>query len=286
MTRSSASGILASSRRIVADVGVVSSIYSAFGYYGARRAYQLPGRWLVTALGDLGFPEMTVRQALFRMVRSGELTTRMQGRNKFYRPAPEATPEVHAASDRMHRADWSRWDGQWTIVYLTATVGQGNERERLHDFLYDEGFAWIGPGVFLHPRDRVASITAGARNLDLAHGIEMFRARRVASDHREFAARHWDLAGLHKQYEHFIREYAALESAAPGLPDRVAFVLRFALAFEFLKIAWRDPELPSRLLPAQWSGGRAQELVLALDQALLPAATAHADALMAATRAR
>src|SRR4051794_19888621 len=137
---------LAPFRQTVVEAPVSYSIYSAFSFYGRRRGSELPGSWIVAALGDLGHRAAAVRQTLYRMEGSEELASRTEGRNKFYRLTPAAAAEADAGLDKILRGDEGSWDGQWTIVQFYAGSEQRVERERLRELLITEGFAPIGPG--------------------------------------------------------------------------------------------------------------------------------------------
>jgi phenylacetic acid degradation operon negative regulatory protein len=82
----------------------------------------------------------------------------------------------------------------------------------------------------------------------------------------------WDLDGLVRQYRTFLRRYEPRARRPHELDPLLAFGLRFALVFDYLEIAWSDPELPAALLPDHWPGARARDLAGALYRALLPGA--------------
>src|SRR5262249_49453954 len=156
------------------------------------------------------------------------------------------------------------------------------ERERLREVLRAEGFAAIAGGVYVHPRDRARRLLDAARGHDVRDMIEVFRASRVDSetiDDRAFVARHWDLDALATRYEEFVRRYEPIARYAPTLPMKSAFVLRFAIVFDYLEVAWADPELAPSLLPVKWAGARARELARDLYRQLLPQALAFGDSL-------
>jgi phenylacetic acid degradation operon negative regulatory protein len=275
---------LSSFRQSVTDAPVSYSIYSAFSFYSPRHRYELPGAWLVTALGNLGHGAAAIRQSLYRMEGSAELTSRSEGRNKFYRLSPAARAESEAGLSKILSPESGPWDGEWTITYLHAGPERATARERLRELLNTEGFALIGPGLFIHPRDRVARVTRAAQGHDASDIIEVFRGNRIATDHRAFAAAHWDIDGLSARYGVFVDRFGGVESSVSSIDDEAAFVLRFAVVFAYLEVAWRDPELPLDLLPRAWAGTKARSLAARLYNALLPGAIAYADAVMSGLR--
>ena len=69
-------------------------IYSAWSFYATRRGGELPGPWILEALGSLGRSSGSVRQTLFRMERDQELNSRRVGRMKYYWLTVSAQQEI------------------------------------------------------------------------------------------------------------------------------------------------------------------------------------------------
>jgi phenylacetic acid degradation operon negative regulatory protein len=271
-------------RSVVTDAPVSYSVYSAFSFYGARRGNELPGTWLVSALGALGHETAAVRQTLYRMESSRELESRVAGRVKFYRLSPAARAEAEAGLAKIMDDDSQPWDGQWTLVLFRPGSEDRVERERLREVLRAEGFASVGGGLYLHPRDRVVRLLGAARGHGVRDMLEVFRGPRVQpddDDDRAFVARHWNLDAIAARYEAFVGRYEPIALNKTALPLETAFVLRFAVVFDYLEAAWQDPELTPALLPAKWAGARARRLARDLYRRLLPGALAFGDSLLA-----
>lgn len=98
--------------------------------------------------------------------------------------------------------------------------------------------------------------------------------------HAALAARHWNLDQIEARYEAFTARYTSLIRSAASLPQESAFVLRFAVVFDYLEVAWQDPDLAPSLLPAKWAGTRARRLARELYRRLLPGALAFGDSLL------
>jgi phenylacetic acid degradation operon negative regulatory protein len=269
-------------REVITDAPVSYSIYSAFSYYGERCGGELPGPWLVRAIGQLGHATAAIRQTLYRMEGTRELDSRLQGRTKFYRLTPTARAEMHAGLAKIMPVDVEPWDGRWTVVHVARGSDDSVDRERLLDIVRAEGFALIGSGLYLHPRDRASGVTEAAEQSGVRGLLEVFRAARIGSDApRDVVARYWDLSGLSTQYDRFVARYRPLLTDRRALQPAMAFVIRFAVVFDFLETAWSDPMLAPELLPNAWSGHRAQRTAQRLYERLLPGAMVHADHLMA-----
>jgi phenylacetic acid degradation operon negative regulatory protein len=255
-------------------------VYSSFGFYARRRGMELAGTWLVAALADLGVPPTTTRKTLWRMEREGELTSRRAGRSKFYRASPLAWAEIESGGDKILRAPAGTWDGRWTLVSYAFEAEERVERERIKAVLDAEGFGVIGPGAFLHPRERGGRILAAAEEQGMGTRLRVFRgARLVGVSDAELAGSLWDLREYARRYRRFVRGFYPLAGRAGTLAPETAFAARFAVVLAYLDAAWPDPELPSSLLPPDWPGPTARALAAKLYRALLPAALDHGDAI-------
>jgi phenylacetic acid degradation operon negative regulatory protein len=258
-------------------------VYSSLGFFGSRRGGALPGLWFTRSLGSLGIGEATVRQTLWRMEKSGELEVRRRGRTKLYAGSPSTLAVIEAGTEKMLGPVEGPWDEEWTLVHFQFDAEDRNARDLVRDVLQVEGFARLGPGVYVHPRDRAARVTRAVGEMGLARHLNAFRGRRfVPGNDARFARRLWDLAGISERYRRFVRRYEPLSKVDSAAWHREeAFAVRFALVFDYLEVAWDDPELPTELLPDRWPGAKARSLVRRLYHALLPASIARADEILA-----
>jgi phenylacetic acid degradation operon negative regulatory protein len=243
----------------------------------------LPGLWFTRALVSLGIEEAAVRQALWRMEKSGVLEVRRRGRTKLYAGSPATLAVIEAGTEKMLGPLEGQWDGAWTLVHFQFDAEDRNARDLVRDVLQVEGFARLGPGLYVHPRDRAARVTRAVGEMGLARHLNAFRGRRSAPENDpRFARRLWDLAGICERYRRFVRRYEPLSKVDSAAWHREeAFAVRFALVFDYLEVAWDDPELPAELLPDGWPGAKAKRLVRRIYQTLLPASIAHADEILA-----
>jgi phenylacetic acid degradation operon negative regulatory protein len=220
------------------------------------------------------------------MEREGELVARRGGRVKRYRATPLAWAEIESGTDKILRPPPARWDGRWTLVSYGFDADERVERERIRAVIDAEGFGAIGPGVFVHPRDRGGRILTAAEEQGIVGRIRVFRGpRRGGGPDADFVREVWDLAESARRYRRFLAGFAALADRAAALPPAVAFAARFAVVLAFLRAAWPDPELPPSLLPRDWPGPEARDLAARLYRTLLPRALAHGDAIRDRVRA-
>jgi phenylacetic acid degradation operon negative regulatory protein len=258
-------------------------VFSSFGFYGRRRGGELPGVWLLEALGLLAVEPVTVRKTLYRLESSGELQSRKTARHKLYRPGPYMWAAIDAGAERLTTTPDPDWDGEWTVVHTGFRQDQRAEREQVRTVLGSEGFSTLGPGVYVRPRVRAGRLLDALEAGRLRHHVTVFRGRLESEEAPRLVARCWDLAGLSRRYSAFIRRYRPLLS--DSLERRWAgadgLALKFAVVLDYLDIAWPDPELPMDLLPRGWPGDEARDLARALNGRLLPLAVELGDEVMA-----
>lgn len=266
--------------RTLLDAPVSNFVYSSLSFFATVRGGELPGRWFVEALAEVGCDEAAVRKTLHRMEGSGELIGRREGREKLYQPTGYARGEITAGTEKIFREP-EAWDGRWTVIHARFESGERLHRDRLQALLDVEGFAALGPGVYLHPRPR------GLRVLDavdetVRSRLDVFRGDRLGRESDEtFIARHWDLPGLANRYREVDERLSRIESAVQrGIADVEAFRLRFEVVIHFLRVAWDDPDLPPDLLPGGWPGTKARRLATELYRRLLPGARRFGDAIL------
>lgn len=265
----------------ISNVPASYFVYSSFSFFGIQRNGELPGAWFVRALGDAGRTEATVRQTLYRMEREEELTTRRVGRVKFYAPSAYALAEISAGSQKIFAPVAREWDGQWTLVHVgLRTPALAKHRERVVALLAVEGYARLDANTFAHPNAPVERLM-NALDARARHGVTVVRGQLASVDTTATLVSHWRLGTLRQRYLRAISKLERLHRIAQQrLSDRDAFLLRFAVVFDHLRVAWDDPGLPPELLAADWPAERARKLAADLYERLLPAAIRYADALL------
>jgi phenylacetic acid degradation operon negative regulatory protein len=217
------------------------------------------------------------------MERSGELTGRPGGRQRFYRFTPLAQAEARLGLARIMEPLPRAWDRRWTVVQLRFSSRQRTERERVVAALHAGGFRSPMPGVFMHPRGLIGEMESIATEVGHEH-VMVFSGRRVGGpDDGAFVRGLWDVEGLERRYRSFLLTWRG-DTRRRQWRNEEAFAARFALVFSYLDIAWNDPELPATLLPARWPGGRARAMARQLYRRLQPEALQLCQALLAGSK--
>ena len=267
--------------KTVCEAPIRNLVYSCLGAYGDRRAGELAGPWFTTAFEAIGHAPQAVRLALFRMVSNAGLQVRKSGRVNFYRLAPFGRAGIEAGNEMLFGERERDWDGRWTIIHFHFRTGDRLSRDHIRSILTLEGFGRLGPGLYLHPRDRGSRVLRAMEADADGHidGVSVFRSRCVGGrTDAELVRRLWDLDGLNAGYGRFLCSVGPLrDRIAATCTNREAFFYRIGLVLSYLQVGWSDPEIPESLLPAGWLGYEAHRMARRLYEDLLPRTLAHGD---------
>jgi phenylacetic acid degradation operon negative regulatory protein len=202
----------------------------------------------------------TARQAIARTAAAGLVASERTGRQVRWALTP---PAIHLLSEGAARiyefgTRQEEWDGRWLIVLASVPEANRHLRYRLRVGLEWQGFAALGPGLWICPWvDREAAAVAVLADLGLAGDALSFRAiPGVVGALEKRAAAVWDLDEVAASYRAFIE---STRSKAPASPVE-AFVALATLVHDWRHFPGTDPALPARLLPPDWPGRAAASL--------------------------
>ncbi|XVQ12759.1 PaaX family transcriptional regulator [Spirillospora sp. CA-255316] len=256
-----------------------SALFDLYGDHLRERGGKAPVASLVRLLAALDVAAPAVRTAVSRMVRQEWLEPvrieREAGGGSApvpgYALTPRAVRRLDEAAHRVYR-DLGPWDGHWHVL-VVERVRERARRERLVAGLAYLGYARLDETTWIGPRANP--------ELDPLLAAESVRAERFRSvyegDAHGLVARAWDLDGLARSYQRWLDDAAALLEGAPADTDERAFAVRSRLVHEWRKFLFRDPGLPSDLLPAGWPGARAARFFDEAAARLLPPASRFVD---------
>ena len=216
---------------------------------------------LIRLCAPFGVGERLVRTSAARLAQLGWFATRRAGRRSEYRLTAGGRQRFREATRQIYgRGPPAGAESAWTLLVLPA---RGAVSATLRTELRWRGFGAIQPRLWAHPAlEDEASLARLAR----AHGALLLRATGAATTERRLVARGWSLRELTLRYRRFLRRFGAVERALSRgvVPSRTAFIVRTLLVHEYRKIHLQDPQLPARLLPSPWVGGRAFDLAARL----------------------
>ena len=236
----------------------------------------VPMRALNQLLELFGVGESTSRVVLSRMRREGWFTTCRDGRQTSYALTARSIKLLDEGRARIFERGRDNWDGIWRMVIYAVPEESRAERDRVRRALAWHGFGPLAAATWISPHPRLEEVREALAGLS-ATRTDLLESRALsrAAD-REMAFRCWDLDGLARDYTELISEYSQLPDAAAlaEVPGPEALRRQVKLVASYRALPFRDPDLPSALLPEGWQGRRAHTLFLTAHDALHGAASA------------
>jgi phenylacetic acid degradation operon negative regulatory protein len=246
-----------------------SLVFDLFGdhlrYHGGRAQTQALCRLL--EVFDVGEP--TARIALARMRREGWFDTHREGRQVVYTLADKTWQLLDEGRARIFERTHPRWDGQWRMVIYALSEQDRTERERLRRTLSWLGFGSLTTATWISPHERFDQVEAALADTSATIDLLTCRSRDRSND-LDMVERSWDLKALSRDYQDLVHSLESLPPAPElaALAGRDALRLRIELVSSYRHFPFRDPDLPTELLPSDWPGYRAHELFVAAHEAL------------------
>ena len=246
------------------------------------RGEGVPMRALNRLLEVFGVGESTSRVVLSRMRREGWFTTSRDGRQTSYALTGRSIRMLDEGRTRIFDRGRDDWDGVWRMVIYAVPEESRGERDRVRRTLAWHGFGPLAAATWISPHPRLETVREDLADLS-ATRIDLLESRSLsrAAD-REMAFRCWDLEGLGRDYLKLVSAYEQLPAAAElaALPGSSALRRQVELVASYRALPFRDPDLPSALLPEGWQGRRAHTLFLTAHDALHGAASAYVRAIL------
>jgi phenylacetic acid degradation operon negative regulatory protein len=244
-------------------------IFNLFGDYVNPRSASVWTSGIVAVLGVLGVSERATRSTLSRMKAKGWLTAQKSGRRSMYQLTPKGRALLDEGTRRIFGPAPTNWDGCWHIVVYSLPQNLRARRHDLRTRLSWLGYGMLEPGTMVAAIPRSAEVRSLVTDLQVQEYVHFFtRAHLESSDNHAIVARCWDLDQMNHRYSHFVSRFRseyefmlAEKNQAGSLAPDESFVNRFWLTYEFSSFPRRDPNLPPELLPRDWCGREAAELL-------------------------
>ncbi|WP_255823095.1 PaaX family transcriptional regulator C-terminal domain-containing protein [Amycolatopsis sp. GM8] len=249
-----------SRRREVSHTSARSLLMTVLGEFVLPRGRPVWTSTLVDVLAVFGVEEKSARQALARTAAEGWLVSERVGRRVRWSLTPPGRRLLTEGAARIYGfgRDGGEWDGRWLMLLVSVPESKRDLRHSLRTRLTWAGFGSPTPGVWIS-----ADTTRQDEADDIVRALELDREAMsfVASygqigDEDAMVSRAWDLSALEERYEGFIDEFTGLNPATGG----ETLQAQTRLVHEWRRFPFLDPQLPVRLLPANWSGVQASEL--------------------------
>jgi phenylacetic acid degradation operon negative regulatory protein len=253
-----------------------SALFDLYGDYLRPRGGRAPVAALVRLLAPLGIAAPAVRTAVSRMVRQGWLHPLRLAGGPGYLLTAKAAHRLDDAASRIYRTRDNSWDGRFDLIVMDPPA-QRADRVRLASSLSFLGYGPIDTATWVAARagDEVETLLSDAS----------IRFERFTASHRggvdgavALVSRAWNLAEIGAAYEEFVRVLTPVVSPIDGRSDdEAAYAARFTLVHAWRAFLFRDPQLPSELLPDNWPGNAAADFFDHHAARLRPAADRFVD---------
>lgn len=247
-------------------------ILAIYGRYSG-----LLGGWasvadLITLLERLGVPAQATRSAVARMTRRGLLTPERRGTVRGYAATAKARL-IFEEGDEVIYAPMkpARLEDGWAIVSYSVPEGEREKRYTLRKRLVWLGMGNLDSGLWIAPARTLPTVLKWVCRLGLESYVDAFTARYEGmADTSALVRRAWDLDKLAASYERYLRSWSEVlahigqESTVTDHTD--AFAIYTMALEQWMRFPYLDPGLPAELLPPDWCGEAAQEVIRGLTE--------------------
>jgi phenylacetic acid degradation operon negative regulatory protein len=214
---------------------------------------------LLEMMAGFGVEPGLVRTAVSRLVADGWFERTRVGKQSYYRLSAWGAAEFAAATARIYRAAEPPWSGEMELAVITTAdpTARAVHRERM----LRAGWGQTGATVMMRPHLPAMPGAGPPASPDI---ISLVTRPQATANARALAKACWQLSELGTAYRQFLaafRPVAAEVAEGAELGDAEAFQLRTLLIHDWRRIVLRDPLLPRAMLPEDWPGLAALELV-------------------------
>ncbi len=221
---------------------------------------------MISSLEPLGFSERLIRTSVFRLVKEDWLQVKKIGRKSFYAFTDSANKHYTKAARRIYAGKVHHSDGRWLIV-MPCFVDETNLPVLKRQLLW-MGFSALSSGAYAHPSIDQTSLEETISELALSDSVIVFSSRTFDQKSnlvlKRLVHEKWGLETLDTSYQKIIDDYSPLLSMLNNdkiISDQQSYFLRCLLIHEYRRVLLKDHELPKDMLPENWSGFYANELV-------------------------
>ena len=221
---------------------------------------------LITTLSSLGYSERLVRTSVFRLVEDDWLQVNKIGRKSYYSLTQNAENHNKKAARRIYAPSNVSSSNEWLIV-IPSFVAE-DKLEPFKRQIRWLGFSTIASSVYAHPSFDKNSLDELLKEMKLFEDVIIFSANTADKQSslalRKLVFQKWNLKALQNKYDQLITDYQPilnLISADQKMSFLHSFLLRLLVIHEYRRILLSDHELSKDMLPNDWSGLKANQLV-------------------------
>ncbi len=223
---------------------------------------------LLYLLELLGVSDRAARTTLSRMKQQGWFETDRDGRRSRYTLTEKGRAIIAEGDKRIFETPIDNWNGEWHFVIYSLPEEKRPLRNELRKKLVWFGFGNLAPGTWVGAHNRQAEIEQIVQEMGIESNVSLFAGRRTGlMTDEQIVAKCWQLDDLESMYADFVMRWKARVEPELNLlhklPVQQRFHLRFMLTYDFQPFPRKDPNLPTVLLPENWSGFAARRLFTA-----------------------
>jgi phenylacetic acid degradation operon negative regulatory protein len=230
---------------------------------------------LLDLMAGFGVEPGLVRTAASRLAADGWFERTRIGKQSYYRLSAWGASEFATATTRIYRASEPPWSGEMEVAVITTP--DAAERAARRERMLRAGYGQAAANVMVRPHTAAA---AGGPASAYSGTITMTTRPQSAENARALAKACWQLDALDAAYRGFLKAFGPVADeieAGARLTDAQAFQLRTLLIHDWRRIVLRDPLLPHAMLPEDWAGIGALELVSGVYRQVLAGAERWLD---------
>jgi phenylacetic acid degradation operon negative regulatory protein len=240
--------------------------------------------WLgsfIKLVQPLGLNERMVRTSVYRLSQEKWLVSEQLGRKSYYSLTTSGRRRFEHAYRRIYFAPQDTWTGEWQLVMIPSSLG-GPQRDALRKELAWAGYGALASGILAHPSADTEALLDILQETGAHDKVVAMKAVNISAltskPLQELVHECWNLDALSAKYLDFIelfRPVLRTLRAASDLDPEQCFLVQTLLMHDFRRALLHDPQLPSQLLPSNWSGGVARQLCRDLYSITYPLAQQH-----------
>jgi phenylacetic acid degradation operon negative regulatory protein len=225
--------------------------------------------WLgsfIRLVQPLGLNERMVRTSVYRLSQEKWLVSEQLGRKSYYSLTTSGRRRFEHAYRRIYFEAHNTWTGEWQMVLIPASL-PGSQKDALRKELAWAGYGTLASGILAHPSTDTEALLDILQETGAHDKVVAMKANNISplisKPLQELVHECWNLESLAIKYDEFIERFRpVLRSmrAASSLDPEQCFLVQTLLMHDFRRALLHDPQLPSQLLPANWSGGVARQL--------------------------
>ena len=256
-------------RAELANISCRTFIVTVFGDVVSQHGDWIWLGSLIETLEPFGYSERLVRTSVFRLVKEDWLEVKKVGRKSYYRLTDSANSHYLKAAKRIYSADTRLSENNWSI--LLPSFVEEPKLSSLKKQLNWLGFSAISGGVYAHPNFDQTSLDETLKELDVVDLVIVFSANTIGDQSakvlKKLVEQKWEMPALQQRYTLFIDTYnqiAQLFNSNFSISKQQCLSLRILMIHEYRRILLTDHELAEDMLPPDWKGHQANQLVESL----------------------